>query len=155
MSIFAGYCPFFQIHNNIITCFNSTRALYFWSELVVVVVVVGGLLQRKVGRGEKEKLEWNTDAKRWKWLWISLEKQNCPIWFKCDGKMLTPLYIYRYRDILLFSVRLVGFLFIKSIDPGNVMTNNVIVDVVWGAFYANDVMVILHNDCKSILSKRI
>lgn len=43
------------------------------------MVVVGGVLQRKVGRSEKEKLELNTDGKRWKWLWISLQKQNCPI----------------------------------------------------------------------------
>lgn len=67
MSIFAGDCPFFQIHSNIITRFNSTRALYFWSEVGVVVVAVGGVLQRKVGRGEKEKFQLNTDGKRWKW----------------------------------------------------------------------------------------
>lgn len=56
--------------------------------------------------------------------------RNCPIWFKCDGKTLMAPYIYRYTDVLLSSVRLVGFLFRKYIDPGNVMTNNIIVDAV-------------------------
>lgn len=51
------------------------------------------------------------------------------------------LYVYHHTDILL------RFSFQKYIDPGNVTTNNIIVDVVRRASYANDVMAILHNGC--------
>lgn len=46
----------------IITCFNSTKALHFWSE-VGVVVEFCRILYICLGRGGKEKLELNTDGK--------------------------------------------------------------------------------------------